>query len=253
MSACTWKTSVSEASNCCAPAGAGRLTRPRVHQLGRHPHAARAARLLPAHGAGQQVVRAQLAGDLASAAWWSGGTRASCRGRSPRGPRPGRAWCAPRRSRRRRSRRRGVAQVLEGEDGDDAGACRRLGAGRAVPPGEEQAAADEEAGGEGDGRDGDGGAGREAAAGRDAGGTAAAAPSRRRSRSSVTCSAWANCPAVANRSAGTGASACRMASSTAGGTVGRTARTLGGGSVSRLATMAWAVGPVNGGSPASIS
>ena len=68
-----------------------------------------------------------------------------------------------------------------------------------------------------------------------------------------TCSAWANCPAVANRSAGTGASTRRMASSTAGGTAGRAARTLGGGSVSRLITMAWAVGPVNGGSPASIS
>ena len=69
----------------------------------------------------------------------------------------------------------------------------------------------------------------------------------------VTCSAWANCAAVANRSAGTGARAFRIASSTAGGTVGRAARTLGGGSVSRLAMIAWAVGPVNGASPASIS
>ena len=58
---------------------------------------------------------------------------------------------------------------------------------------------------------------------------------------------------MANRSAGTGASARRIAWSTASGTLGRTARTLGGGSVSRFTMIAWAVAPVNGGSPASIS
>ena len=44
-----------------------------------------------------------------------------------------------------------------------------------------------------------------------------------------------------------------MASSAAAGTLGRTARTLGGGSLSLLATIAWAVGPAQGDSPASIS
>jgi hypothetical protein len=44
-----------------------------------------------------------------------------------------------------------------------------------------------------------------------------------------------------------------MASSTAGGTVGREARTPGAGSERRLAMIAWAVGPVYGASPASIS
>lgn len=58
---------------------------------------------------------------------------------------------------------------------------------------------------------------------------------------------------VANRSAGIGASARRIASSTAPGTVGRSTRTLGGALVARRAAIACAVGPVHGASPASIS
>ena len=68
-----------------------------------------------------------------------------------------------------------------------------------------------------------------------------------------TVSASANAPADANRSAGTLASARMTACSTATGTVGRRRRTRGTGSVNRLAITAWAVGPVYGGSPASIS
>src|SRR5262249_2298705 len=59
-----------------------------------------------------------------------------------------------------------------------------------------------------------------------------------------TWSVAANSFAEANRSAGTSASAFRIASSTAGGTVRRAARTLGAGSVSRLITIDCAVGPV---------
>ena len=69
----------------------------------------------------------------------------------------------------------------------------------------------------------------------------------------ATCSAWANCAAVANRSAAIGASARRIAWSTGSGTLGRTDRTLGGGSVRRFTIIACAVAPVNGASPASIS
>ena len=43
-----------------------------------------------------------------------------------------------------------------------------------------------------------------------------------------------------------------MASSTAVG-MSRVARTFGIGATNRLAIIAWAVGPVNGGSPESIS
>ena len=56
--------------------------------------------------------------------------------------------------------------------------------------------------------------------------------------------ARANSAVPANRSAGTGASARRMAASTGSGTFARTARTLGGGSVSRLTISAWVVAPV---------
>ena len=62
-----------------------------------------------------------------------------------------------------------------------------------------------------------------------------------------------NSSVVANRSAGTLASATSIARSTAGDTVSRTVRSGGTGELSRLAMIAWAVGPVNGGSPASIS
>ena len=69
----------------------------------------------------------------------------------------------------------------------------------------------------------------------------------------AACSARAKSPAVAKRSAATGASARWIAWSTPSGTLGRTRRTLGTGSISRLAMIACAVGPVYGASPASIS
>ncbi len=65
--------------------------------------------------------------------------------------------------------------------------------------------------------------------------------------------ARANSAALPNRSAGTGASARRIAWSNSSGTLGRPRRTLGTGSVKRLPITACAVGPVKGGSPASIS
>ena len=230
MSAWTWKTSVIEASNCSAPARAGRLPRPRVHQLGRDPHAARAARLLPAHGAREQVVRAQLVGDLARPLG-----RVAVLDRAAAGDHleardlaelaahlvahaVGEVGVAR------------VAQVLEREHGDDAGARSALGARAAVAPGEQQAAADQEAGGEGDGGDrASGGGMRRRAAGRRGhgrrdggrvrGGTVAAGAV---AAGGVACSARGELAAVANRSAATGASARRIASSTASGTFGRT-------------------------------
>ena len=60
-------------------------------------------------------------------------------------------------------------------------------------------------------------------------------------------------PAVGNRSAGTRASARAASASTARGTLSRIVVIVRGASVSRRAMMACAVGPVNGGSPASIS
>ena len=49
---------------------------------------------------------------------------------------------------------------------------------------------------------------------------------------------------VEKRSAGTAASAFRIAWSTLSGTLDRTARTLGAGSVSRFTMRAWVVAPV---------
>ena len=66
-------------------------------------------------------------------------------------------------------------------------------------------------------------------------------------------SAALKAPAVANRSAGSFSSAVSTASSTCGGTRSLRAASGAGRSVITFATMAWAVGPVNGGSPASIS
>ena len=66
-------------------------------------------------------------------------------------------------------------------------------------------------------------------------------------------SASPNSWAEPQRSAGSFCSAVRTASSTAGGTVGRLGRSGGGCSVSTFATIACELGPVNGGSPASIS
>src|SRR5229473_8178054 len=62
-----------------------------------------------------------------------------------------------------------------------------------------------------------------------------------------------NCAAVWNRSAGTLASAFRTAASTWGGTDSRTCRNGRGRSVTTLAITDCTVGPVYGGSPASIS
>src|SRR2546425_7229271 len=67
-----------------------------------------------------------------------------------------------------------------------------------------------------------------------------------------TVGAGTKAPAGANRSAGAFASALLTAFSTAGDTW-RTVLMCGMGSVKRLAMMACAVGPVYGGSPASIS
>ena len=66
-------------------------------------------------------------------------------------------------------------------------------------------------------------------------------------------SARAKSAAEANRSAGTAASALRTARSTDSGTAVRSCLRFGTSPVSRRAAIAWAVGPVNGGSPASIS
>ena len=66
-------------------------------------------------------------------------------------------------------------------------------------------------------------------------------------------SAWAKSPAVANRSAGSLASALWIDASTWAGTDGRRRRSRLGSSVTILAMTAWAEGPSWGGSPASIS
>ena len=62
-----------------------------------------------------------------------------------------------------------------------------------------------------------------------------------------------NAAAVLNRSAGSFSSARSTAASTWGGTVCRCGRSGLGASVSTRATIPWAVLPVNGGSPVSIS
>src|SRR5213592_4444024 len=74
-----------------------------------------------------------------------------------------------------------------------------------------------------------------------------AAPGRVSSRAAV------NSATLANRSAGAFASARASACSTAAGASGRRARSGAGGSLKCLATMARALSPENGGSPASIS
>ncbi len=66
-------------------------------------------------------------------------------------------------------------------------------------------------------------------------------------------SASPNCAAVENRSAGSFDSAVSTAASTCGGTVFRCSVSERGSSVITRAKMACAVGPVNGGSPVSIS
>ena len=65
--------------------------------------------------------------------------------------------------------------------------------------------------------------------------------------------AAANSAAFAKRSAGSFWSAMATASSTAAGTLFRCDVMLAGSVVITLATIAWAVGPVKGGSPTSIS
>ena len=87
-------------------------------------------------------------------------------------------------------------------------------------------------------------AGARAAAIRTSGPTRFAAP--------APVSASLNSRAEPQRSAGSFCSAVRIAASR-GGTVGRLGRSGGGCSVSTLATIACELGPVNGGSPASIS
>jgi hypothetical protein len=75
----------------------------------------------------------------------------------------------------------------------------------------------------------------------------------RRTGTSVEVSARANSSAVPNRSAGTLASARSIAYLTGGGTVARTVCSEGTGSIACRAMIDCAVGPVNGGCPASIS
>ncbi len=70
---------------------------------------------------------------------------------------------------------------------------------------------------------------------------------------SVATSARPNLSADENRSAGDLDSALATAFSTASGTVSRIARSGRGTSVKRRAIACCGVGPVNGGSPASIS
>lgn len=74
-----------------------------------------------------------------------------------------------------------------------------------------------------------------------------------RTGSAARSSAALNSPALAYRSDGTLASAFTTAVSTPSGTVSRTTRSRVGRSVSSLAITACTVGPVTGGSPASIS
>jgi hypothetical protein len=66
-------------------------------------------------------------------------------------------------------------------------------------------------------------------------------------------SAAAKSAAVTHRSAGVRASALVRAASTPAGTVSRKIEIGGAGMLSRFSTTACAEGPVNGGSPASIS
>ena len=66
-------------------------------------------------------------------------------------------------------------------------------------------------------------------------------------------SAWAKSAAVGKRSAGALASARITLRSTPSGTVARTVRSGGTGSIAWRASSCWAVGPTNGGWPASIS
>ncbi len=69
----------------------------------------------------------------------------------------------------------------------------------------------------------------------------------------VTPSALANSAAVENRSAGVRASALFTAAWSEADTASRTAESGRGVSVSARAMIAWALGPLNGGSPASSS
>ena len=69
----------------------------------------------------------------------------------------------------------------------------------------------------------------------------------------VSASAAANSAAVAKRSAGSFSRAVKTAASTWGGMVWRWLVSERGVSVTTRAMIAWAVGPMNGGSPVSIS
>src|SRR6185295_2631900 len=46
-----------------SPSGPRHLAGPGVHQLGHHPYPARAAGFVPAHGAGEEIVSAEVPGD----------------------------------------------------------------------------------------------------------------------------------------------------------------------------------------------
>ena len=151
-----------------------------------------------------------------------------------------------------------VAQVLEREHGEQLGA-RPAGSTLAVraEPAEQDAESEEESEPEGERHGGGGtaGRGRRSIAGGAASGVATAGVRRRAvARSRLRSSARANSAAVAKRSAGDSgerlATACVDALRH-----GRpaAAQRLAAARCSRRAIIACAVGPVNGGSPASIS
>ena len=252
---------MSVASNGSCQRVRRRVAGPHVHQLGRDPHPARAARgLLPAYRGGEQVVGPQLARDLlwrlrrvpvlvgAAAgdhleAGDLGQLAAHFVGDPVREVGVGR-----------------VAQVLERQHREPPWARRpRRAAGassarRTARPGPAEAES------EGEGGDGDpplsAGHAERRGRGRDRGG-ARRQGRRRIGRPGDDGAPWcylrgapgANSAVVANRSAGTDASARWIDWSIASGTLGRTRRTLGTGSMNRFAMTTCAVGPVYGGSP----
>ena len=175
-----------------APAGARRLPRPGVHQLRRHAHPAGGARrLLPTHRAGEQVVRSQLARDLrrplrrpAVLVGAAAGDDLEAAHLGQLGPHlVGDAVGEVGVGR--------VAQVLEGEYGQDLGTGAAGADGARPPPGEQHAQTDQDAEDEDDGgpterRNSGTGAG---SSGRPPS-PRARVPSVRRLRRSAVASAW---------------------------------------------------------------
>ena len=105
MSDCTWKTSVSAASNGCCHFEVGAPDARISTSSGLTCTRFAASALLPAHGGRQEVVRVELPRDLPAASSSSSCRASSCRARSPRGPAARSACRAPRPRCRRRSSR----------------------------------------------------------------------------------------------------------------------------------------------------